>query len=118
MPELEWNNILIAAAAVITVSSLIKAIWGAIESWRKITHADEKAAAEATQNAEIEELKGRVAKCEERLRKGDQQFADTRSDMTQTLTVLNALLMHFISGNDHEKLRDVKKDLDNYLTGR
>ena len=59
----------------------------------------------------LRDLDGRLSGCEERLRRGD-------SDMVQLLTALNAMLMHFISGNDHEKLRGVKEGLDRYLAGR
>lgn len=118
MPELEWNNILITLATVAAACGLIAALWKGAEALGKLTHAAEKKAAEAAQNARLDEVEKRLDACEARLEKGDKQFADTREDMTQTLTVLNAMLMHFISGNDHEKLKGVKESLDIYLSVR
>lgn len=116
--ELSLNSILIAIAAITALAGFLAALWKGVEALRKLTRVDERAAAEAAQNAAIAELRGRVTRCEERLAKGDVQFSDMRTDTTQMLNVLNAMLMHFISGNNNEKLREVKKDLDHYLANR
>jgi hypothetical protein len=118
MGEISWNDILKAAAAIAAVCGFIAALWKGVEAIHKLARTDERAAHEQAQNAAIADLTARVGKCEERLEKGDQQFVNSREDMTKTLTVLNAMLMHFNSGNDHEKLKDVKNDLDSYLMHR
>lgn len=118
MNEINGSDILKAAAVVLAFCTLVAAIWKGVEALRKLTKADERAAKEAAQDAAITDLKARMERCEERLERGDRQFADSREDMTQMLKVLNVMLMHFISGNDHEKLRDVKSGLDDYLAGR
>jgi hypothetical protein len=118
MENLGWNDILKAAAVIIAACGVIAAIWKGVEAFKGLTRADEKAKRESAQNAAIADLNARVTRCEERLAKGDVQFGEQRADMTQVLTIMNAMLMHFISGNDHEKLREVKAGLDSYLTQR
>ena len=41
-----------------------------------------------------------------------------KNDLAQVMDVLDGLLMHFISGNDKEKLKSVKADLDHYKSRR
>ena len=89
-------------------------VWKGVEAYRGLTGAE----ARKKDKARLEVMEHRIAACEERLRRGDARFDDAHSDMTQMLTVLNAMLMHFISGNDHDKLRGVKEQLDRYLAGR
>ena len=114
MEYLSEGGLLSALLTAAGIAGLLAALWKGLEAFRGLT--GEKERREGRER--LRELQLRVAACEERLQKGDLRFESTRSDLTQTLTVLNALLMHFISGNDHEKLRDVKKELDDYLTGR
>ena len=55
---------------------------------------------------------------EARLRLGDKRFELQAEDMGQMLTTQQALLIHFISGNDHERLKEQLKDLSDYMTLR
>lgn len=118
MTDFKPDDLVIAAGVIVALFGIIAAVWKGVEAWRKLTGKEERKAAFDAQNAAISHLTERVAKCEERLNKGDMMFDNTRNDMTQTLCVLNAMLMHFISGNDHDKLKDVKDDLDRYLMHR
>ena len=114
MEYLSEGGLLAALLTAAGVAALLTALWKGMEAFRGLTGEKER----RESREKLRELQLRVTACEERLQKGDLRFESTRSDLTQTLTVLNALLMHFISGNDHEKLRDVKKELDDYLTER
>ena len=118
MQDINGSSLLTALAVIVAVCGVIAAVWKGVEALKKLTKADERSAREAAQNASIAELSARVTRCEERLARGDVQFSDSRADMTQILNVLNGMLMHFISGNDHDKLRDVKSSLDLYLSKR
>ena len=118
MEYLTSSNLLTALLTAAGISAALAAFWKGAEALRGLTGAHERKEERERLTVSLAELRSRVTACEERLQAGDRRFESTRSDLTQTLTVLNALLMHFISGNDHEKLRDVKKDLDDYLTGR
>lgn len=116
--QLDLNNILVALGVVLAILAIIAAVWKGVDAWRKLTRKDEKKATELAMNTAISQLYNRVTKCEERLARGDVQFVDIKGDMTQVLTVLNAMLMHFISGNDNAKLRGVKEDMDAYISRR
>ena len=55
---------------------------------------------------------------ETRLKLGDKRFELQSDDMGQTLSTLQALLVHFITGNDHDRLRDQLTGLNSYMTQR
>ena len=55
---------------------------------------------------------------EARLQLGDKRFELQSDDMGQTLSTLQALLVHFITGNDHDRLREQLTGLNNYMGQR
>ena len=114
MEHLNGASLTAAALALTALCGALAAVWKGVEAYRELTGAE----ARKKDKARLEVMEHRIAACEERLRRGDARFDDAHSDMTQMLTVLNAMLMHFISGNDHDKLRGVKEQLDRYLAGR
>ena len=111
----ELRGALVTAAAL---CALLAALWKGIEALRQLTGTDRRAEEKKEIAGRLDRLDARLTACEEGLRRDEKRQEDARSDMTQALNVLNALLMHFISGNDHEKLRSVKEGLDSYLSGR
>lgn len=118
METITWESVLVAAGILVGVCGLIGTIWKGVEAWKKLTHVEERRNAEAAQNQEIAQIKEDLRTVENRLNDGDDHFRATRNDMTEVLNVLNSMLMHFISGNDHEKLRGVKEKLDQYMALR
>lgn len=73
---------------------------------------------EAAQDARLTALEGQVKSLSSRLEKGDNQFVKLRSDIGELLAVQNVVLMHMISGNGIETLKQTKADLDNYMASR
>ena len=70
-------------------------------------------------------IRGRVKKLEEwaaetdkRLEKGNRKFAAQSDDMGQILITMQGLVMHFITGNDHEKLKETSDELTAYMAKR
>lgn len=70
-------------------------------------------------------VRGRVKKLEtqmetvnERLKKGSRRFKNQSDDIGQLLIVNQSMLMHFITGNDHEKLREANESLVAYMAAR
>ena len=114
MEQISGRQLMEALLVITGVCGVLATIWKGLEAFRQLTGAEKKENARRTLDA----LSGRLTACEERLERGDRRCESNRDDMTQMLTVLNAMLMHFISGNDHEKLRGVKEGLDRYLAGR
>lgn len=76
-------------------------------------------------NPRLDKIEGKLTADKERLdgheaRLNEQERVYFRAakDMEQVMDVLDGLLMHFISGNDTERLREVKSNLDRYKNGR
>ena len=114
MPEMKlpdatitFDSILYAVALIVAVSGVLVAIVKGWEAWKKISVRDR-----------VKALERRMDKVEARLSLGDKRFELQSDDMGQTLNTLQALLIHFISGNDHDRLRDQLTDLSNYMTDR
>ena len=55
---------------------------------------------------------------EARLRLGDKRFELQSDDMGHMLNTQMALMIHFISGNDHDRLRDQLTELSDYMSKR
>ena len=114
MPEMKlpdagitFDSILYTVALIVAASGVLVAIVKGIEAWKKISVRDR-----------VKALEGRMTKVEARLQLGDKRFELQSDDMGQTLNTLQALLIHFISGNDHDRLRDQLQDLTTYMSDR
>jgi len=114
MPEMKlpdatitFESILYAVALIVAVSGILVAVVKGWESWKKISVRDR-----------VKSLERRMDRVEARLSLGDKRFELQSDDMGQTLNALQALLIHFISGNDHDRLRDQLNDLSGYMTER
>ena len=114
MPEVKlpdigitFDLILYTVALIVAVSGVLVAIVKGVEAWKKISVRDR-----------VKALEGRMTKVEARLQLGDKRFELQSDDMGQTLNTLQALLIHFISGNDHDRLRDQLQDLTTYMSDR
>ena len=59
-----------------------------------------------------------MSRIETRLEAGNRRFKAQSADMGQVLQTLSALQMHFISGNDKEKLQESNKELTAYMNQR
>ena len=56
--------------------------------------------------------------CEKRLRRGDKIFKQQSDDLGQVLVTMQGLLLHFITGNDHERLKETNEELTAYMAER
>lgn len=114
MPEVKlpdagitFEGVVYVIALIVAVSGVLVAIVKGWEAWRKISVRDR-----------VKSLEGRMSKVEARLSLGDKRFDMQSDDMGQTLETLQALIVHFISGNDHDRLREQLTSLNNYMTHR
>ena len=110
MPEVKlpdasitFDSILYAVALIVVLAGVLVALVKGWEAWKKISVRDR-----------VKDLEGRMDKVEARLSLGDKRFELQAEDMGQMLNTQQALLIHFISGNDHDRLRD---ELTNLLYG-
>ena len=114
MPEVKlpdvvfsWDNVIYAVALVVAISGVLVAIVKGWEAWKKISVRDR-----------VKKLEGRLDTVEARLRLGDKRFELQNDDMGAMLATQKALLLHFITGNDHKKLQDELTSLDTYMSQR
>ena len=63
-------------------------------------------------------LEMRMDACEKRLRRGDKIFKQQSDDLGQVLVTMQGLLLHFITGNDHERLKETNEELTAYMAER
>ena len=120
MPKVELNGetILLIIAGIVVVAEVISALAKGKKSLGELSGRDQRQAEMAAVKAEIRDLKARMGECETRLEQGDRQFDNMRDDLKHVLDTQNAMLLHFISGNDKENLKKVKESLDMYMSGR
>ena len=114
MPEVKlpdasitFDSVLYVVALVVVAAGVLVAIVKGWEAWKKISVRDR-----------VKALEGRMDKVEARLSLGDKRFKLQSDDMGQMLNTQQALLIHFISGNDHDHLRDQLTNLSNYMAER
>lgn len=118
MADLTWQGAVSAFLFLTAAASLAAALWAGVDALRKLTGADKRRAARNQTEGRLLSLENRLAACEEKLSRDEMRFSFMRSDLTQALTALNALLMHEITGNSIDRLKTVKSGLDAYLSGR
>ena len=104
---LTFESCLIIIAGVLFVLGILKALVSGIEAWKKISLRDR-----------VKKLEEDVKEINKRLEAGNRRFKAQGEDMGQILQTLNALQVHFITGNDHEKLRQSNEELVSYMNKR
>ena len=109
MPDVKitFDGILYAVALVVAVCGVLAALVKGVESYKKISVRDR-----------VKSLEGRMTKVESRLQLGDKRFELQQDDMGHLLNTQMALLIHFVSGNDHDKLREQIDQLSDYMAQR
>ena len=101
------DGILYIFAVAVAVCVAISSIYKGWEALKKISVRDR-----------VKALEGRLDKVEARLQLGDKRFELQSDDMGAMLATQQALLLHFITGNDHAKLKDELQNLNNYMNQR
>ena len=102
-----FDSILYVIALLVAVSGVLVALVKGYESYKKISLRDK-----------VKKLEGRMEKVEARLKLGDKRFDLQNDDMGALLDIQMALMLHFVSGNDHDKLNAQIKALGDYMTKR
>ena len=105
--SLSFDTILLVLAVILAAIGILVAIVKGIEAWKKISLRDR-----------VKKLEERVNHIDVRLQAGNRRFKAQSEDMGQILQTLSALQIHFITGNDHEKLRESNEELTAYMTMR
>ena len=104
---ISWDTVLYILAIAVTIAGVLVALVKGWEAWKKISVRDR-----------VKDLEGRMAKVEARLSLGDKRFELQSDDMGHMLNTQLTLMMHFYSGNDHDKLKDHITALTEYMSER
>ena len=118
MDNISVENIRIFVLVLLGIASIIVAIDKGIDAFNHLRRKKERTEREKAVTERMDELDERIEACEERLKRGDEKFVTSSNDMTMVLEILNAVLLHMYSGNDHEKLRDTIEKLGTYMSKR
>jgi hypothetical protein len=114
MPEVKLPETAITFDTIVYIIAVFVAISGVLVALVKGWEAAKKISV----RGRIKNLEGRMAKVEARLRLGDKRFDLQNDDMGHLLNVQMALMLHFVSGNDHDKLNEQINALSQYMTER
>ena len=114
MPEVKlpdagitFDSILYVVALFVAIAGVLVAFVKGWEAYRKISVRDR-----------VKNLEGRMSSVEARLKLGDKRFDLTNDDMGHLLNTQMALMLHFVSGNDHDKLKEQIGALSTYINER
>ena len=114
MPEVKlpdaafsWDAVIYTVALLVALAGILVALVKGWEAWKKISVRDR-----------VKLLEGRMEKVEARLSLGDRRFELQSDDLGHLLNTQQALMIHFLSGNDHDKLRDQITALSEYMSQR
>ena len=120
MPTIELNagTLLAGLALLVVLAELFSSLAKGRKSFREVTGTERRDAEINALKQEISVLKDWKRDVDARLESGASTFDTLSRDTGKVLDVLDAMLMHFISGNDTEKLRAVKQELDHYKNMR
>ena len=102
-----WDTVVYIVAVLVAVSGVLVALVKGWEAWKKISVRDR-----------VKDLEGRMSKVEARLKVGDMRFDLQNDDMGHLLNTQQALMLHFITGNNNDKLRTQLTELGNYMSER
>ena len=111
---LDAQTVLLVVAVVLLLAQTVTTINKGKKDWRELSGADRRSQEIAGIKQRIDTLETEMEEVQERLTQGENNFAMIRKDTGQIMDVLDGLLLHFISGNDKEKLKSVKQELDHY----
>jgi hypothetical protein len=121
MPEVKlptagitFDGVLYVVALAVAIAGVLVALVKGWEAYRKISVRDKVRAVEERCAA----LEGRMSSVEARLKLGDKRFDLQSDDMGHLLNTQMALMIHFVSGNDHDKLREQIDSLSEYMAQR
>jgi len=104
---LSFDTLLLAGAVVLAFFAVLVAIVKGVEAWKKISLRDR-----------VRNLETRMDAAEKRLKKGDRIFRTQSDDLGQVLATMQGLILHFITGNDHERLKETSDELTAYMASR
>ena len=120
MPKVDITAdvLLMVLAVLVILAEVVSSLAKGRKSLREISGRERLEARISGVETEVLDLRRKEVEDHNRLDEGDASFQRVFRDTSQIMDVLDAMLMHFISGNDVEKLKAVKSELDHYKSKR
>ncbi len=104
---LSFETVLIIIGGILGILALGVAIVKGVEAWRKISVRDR-----------VKALETRMDNVDKRLEKGNKRFKAQSDDMGVMLMTMQGVVVHLLTGNDHEKLKATNEKLNSYMAKR
>lgn len=104
---LSFETVLLVAAVIILFFVLANTVRSGIEAIRGMSV-----------RGRVKKLEDQMEAVNKRLEKGNRKFRAQSDDIGQLLIVNQSMLMHFITGNDHQKLKETNESLTAYMAAR
>ena len=114
MPKVEGPTVTLGFDTILLVAAVILAFFVAATSIRNGIEAIKGMSV----RGRVKKLEDRVDTIDKRLEKGNRKFKAQSDDIGQLLIVNQSMLTHFITGNDHERLRETSNELATYMAER
>lgn len=105
--SLSFDGLLVVAAVILLIFVVASTVRSGIDAIRGMSV-----------RGRVKTLEDQMKTVNERLKKGSRKFKEQSDDIGQLLIVNQSMLMHFITGNDHEKLRETNESLVAYMAAR
>lgn len=104
---LDFNTLLLVCAVIIAFFVLATTIRNGIEAVRGLSV-----------RGRVKRMEEQIATINARLERGNRRFKAQSEDMGEILQTLHLLNLHFITGNDHDKLKANDERLTEYMSRR
>lgn len=114
MPKIEGPTVTLGFDTLLLVAAVILAFFVLATSVRNGIEAIKGMSV----RGRVKKLEDRVDMIDRRLEKGNRKFKAQSDDIGQLLIVNQSMLMHFITGNDHDRLRETSNELATYMAER
>ena len=114
MPKIEGPTVTLGFDTILLVAAVVLAFFVIATSVRNGIEAIKGMSV----RGRVKKLEDRVDTIDKRLEKGNRKFKAQSDDIGQLLIVNQSMLMHFITGNDHERLRETSNELATYMAER
>ena len=114
MPKIEGPTVTLGFDTILLVAAVILAFFAIATSIRNGIEAIKGMSV----RGRVKKLEERVDTIDKRLEKGNRKFKAQSDDIGQLLIVNQSMLMHFITGNDHDRLRETSNELATYMAER
>ena len=116
--NLTFETILLCLAVILLLANTVSSLNRGRKDFRELSGAGRRDQELETLRKRVSQMETALRITERRLTEGEETFARITRDTEQIMNVLDGMLLHFISGNDIQKLKAVKEELDHYKNGR